>query len=113
MDIAEMRLPRWMAETQRLDRVENDLLRETNKVTEVSKKIQEMRLHWFEHVMRRDQGYVGRRLLAMDVPGRKRRARPKRRWMECKTDMEGKDLALEDIGDERNWKPLSRKGDPA
>ncbi|XP_068226378.1 uncharacterized protein [Palaemon carinicauda] len=78
MDVAEMRMLRWMVGTTRLDKVRNDLVRVTTKVTEVSKKIQGKRLHWFEQVMRRDQEYVGRRMLEMDVPGRRRRGRPKR-----------------------------------
>ncbi|XP_068240065.1 uncharacterized protein [Palaemon carinicauda] len=68
INVAEMRMLRWMARITRLAKVRNYLVRGTTKVTEVSKKIQEKRLHWFEHVMRRDQEYVGRRMLDMDVP---------------------------------------------
>ncbi|XP_068210310.1 uncharacterized protein [Palaemon carinicauda] len=99
---------------KRLDKVRNDLVRGTTTVTDVSKKIQEKRLHWFGNVMRRDQDYVGRRLLEMNVPCRRRRGRPKRRWMACLTaDMEEKDLILEDIGGRRNWKLLSINSGPA
>ncbi|XP_068217884.1 uncharacterized protein [Palaemon carinicauda] len=112
MDVVEIRMLRWMAGIMRLYKVRNDLERGTTKVTEVSKKIQEKRLHWFGHVMRRDPEYVGRRMLEVDVPGR--RGRPKRRWMECvTTDVEEKDLTVEDIGDRRTWKRLSRNSDPA
>ncbi|XP_068227756.1 uncharacterized protein [Palaemon carinicauda] len=115
MDVAEMRMLRWMAGITRLDKVRNDLIRGTTRVTEMSKKIREKRLYWFGHIMRRNQKYVGRRLLEMDVPGRRRRRRrPMRRWLECVTaDMEEKDHSVEDIGDRRNWKRLSRKSDPA
>ncbi|XP_068234200.1 uncharacterized protein [Palaemon carinicauda] len=112
MNIAGMRMLRWMAGITRLDKVMTDLLRGTTKVTEVSKKIQENRLHWFGDVMRRDQGYVGRRMLDMDVPGRRRSGRPKRRWMECVTpDMEEKDLTMEDIGYRITLKRLPRNND--
>ena len=62
---------------------------------------------------RREEGYVGKRMMEMVVPGRRKRGRPRRRWM---------DLAREDIkrvgakeGDEVNrekWKILSCCGDP-
>ena len=114
MDVAEMRMLRWMTGVTKLDRIRNDFVRGTTKVTEVSRKIQEKRLNWFGHVMRKDQEYVGRRLLEMEVPGRRRRGRPKKRWMECITaDMEEKDLAVEDVEDRGHWKRLSRNSDPA
>ncbi|XP_068245393.1 uncharacterized protein [Palaemon carinicauda] len=113
MDVEEMRMLRWMTGTTRLDKVRNNLVRGTTKVTEVSNKILEKRLHWFEHV-RRDQEYVGRRMLDMDVPGKRMRGRPKKRCMECvTTDMGEKDLTVEDIRDKRSWKRLSRSSDPA
>ncbi|XP_068210295.1 uncharacterized protein [Palaemon carinicauda] len=100
MNVAEMRMLRWMAGITRLDKVRNDLARGTTEVTEVSKKIQEKRLHRFRLVMRRDQEYVWRKMLDMGVQGRKRRGRPKRRGMECvRADMEEKDPTMEDIGD--------------
>ena len=33
-------------------------------------------------VMRRDEVYVGKRVTRMDVEGRRRKGRPKRRWMD-------------------------------
>lgn len=39
--------------------------------------------------MRSDKGYVGRRMLNMDLPGRRKRGRPKRRFMDAvKEDMQ-------------------------
>ncbi|XP_068245437.1 uncharacterized protein [Palaemon carinicauda] len=114
MDFAEMRMLRWMAGITRLDKVRNDLVSRTTKVAEVSKKIQENALYWFGHVTRRDQEYIGRRMLDMDVPGKMRRRRQKRRRMECVTaDMEVKDLTEEVVGDRRSWKRLSRNSNPA
>ncbi|XP_068206233.1 uncharacterized protein [Palaemon carinicauda] len=114
MEVAKMRMLRWSAGITRLDKVSSDLVMETTRITDVSKEIQEKRLHRFGHVMRGDQEYVGRRLLEMDVPGRRRMGRPKRMWRECViADMEGKYLTVEDIGDRRNWKQLSRNSHPS
>ena len=41
--------------------------------------VQERRLKWYGHVMRREEHYVGRRALVMKVHGRRKRGRPKRR----------------------------------
>ena len=46
----------------------------------MSSKMQERRLNWYGHVTRREDNYGGKRLLAMDAPGQRRRGRPKLRW---------------------------------
>ena len=49
---------------------------------EISKKVPESRLKWYGHVcivyLRREDDYVGKRV--MEVPRKRRRGRPKRRW---------------------------------
>ena len=40
---------------------------------EISKKVQESRLKWYGHVLRREEEYVGKRVMAMEVPGKRRR----------------------------------------
>ena len=35
------------------------------------------------HVQRRDSGDIGRRMLEMELPGRRPRGRPKRRYMDA------------------------------
>ncbi len=58
-------------------------MRDTAKVTHVSRKVQEARLRWFGHVMRRDEGSCERQIMEMEVEGRRRRGRPKTRWKDC------------------------------
>ena len=65
-----------------MDRIRNERIRGTTKVGEISKKVQESRLKWYGHVSRREDEYVGKRVLGMEVPGKRRRGRPKRRWMD-------------------------------
>ena len=45
-------------------------------------KVREARLRWVGHVQRRDSVY-GRRMLEMELPGRRRRGRPKRRFIDA------------------------------
>ena len=46
---------------------------------EITMKVQERRLKWYGHVMRREEHYVGGRVMLMQVPGRRKRGRPKRK----------------------------------
>ena len=79
----------------------------------MSKKVQERRLQWYGHVMRRDETYVGRRMMELEVQGRRGRGRPKRRWMDCmREDMREKQLAEEDVHDRTRWRRAVRNIDP-
>ena len=57
-------------------------MRGTTKVGENTKNVQERRFKWYGHVMRREEHYVGRRAMVMKVQGRRKRGRPKRRWLD-------------------------------
>ena len=37
---------------------------------EISKKVQESMSKWYGHVLRREDEYVGKRVMAMEVPGK-------------------------------------------
>ena len=39
----------------KLDRIRNERIRGTTKVGEISKKVQESRLKWYGHVLRREE----------------------------------------------------------
>ena len=43
------------------------------KVGEISTKVQESRLKWYGHVLRRANKYVGKRVMVMEMPGKKER----------------------------------------
>ena len=93
LDVAEMRMLRWMSGVTKLDRNRNERIRGTTKVGEMLKKVQESRLKWYGHVLRRDDEYVGKRVMAMEVPGKRRRGRPKRRRLDSiKNDLSEREL---------------------
>ena len=71
---------RWMSGVTKLDRIRNEIIRGTTKVGEISKKVQESRLKWHGHMLRREYEYVGKRVI--EVPGKRRRERSKRRWLD-------------------------------
>ena len=113
MEVAEMRMLRWMCGITRRDKIRNELIRGTVKVLEVSKKAQERRLKWFGHVMRREDDFVGKRVMNMEVEGRRRRGRPKFRWKDSiANDLKEKGLSEQDTQDRRRWRRLTSNSDP-
>ena len=59
-----------MSGVTKLDRIRNERIRGTTKVGEISKKVQESRLKWYGHVLGREEQYVGKRVVAMEVSGK-------------------------------------------
>ena len=57
LELAEMRTLRWMCGITKLDKIRNERI--TTKVGEIAKKVQERRLKWYGHVMRREEHCVG------------------------------------------------------
>ena len=53
----------------RKDKIRNEHIRSTVKVERLGMKMREGRLRWYAHVMRRDQEYVGRKMIEMELPG--------------------------------------------
>ena len=107
---------RWMSGVTKLDRIRNERIRGTTKVREISKNVQDStsRLKWYGHVLRREDEYVGKRVVAMEVPGKRRRGRPKRRWLDSiRNDLSERELSIrEDTQDRAKWRRLIRHIDP-
>ena len=53
LDVAEMRMLRWMSGVTKLDIIRNEIIRGTTKVGEISKEVQESRLNLYGHVEKR------------------------------------------------------------
>ena len=83
-----------MCGVTKLYKIRNERIRRTTKVGEITKKAQERRLKWFGHVIRREEHYVGSRMMVMKVQGIRKRGRPKRRWLDkVKDDIKEKGLS--------------------
>ena len=102
-----------MSGVTKLDRIRNERIRGTTKVGEMSKKVQERRLKWYGHVLRREDEYVAKRVVVLEVPGKRRRGRPNRRWWaNIKKDLSERELSGEKAQDRVQWRRLIRNIDP-
>ena len=63
----------------RKDKIRNDYMRGTAKIANLGDKLWDAKLRWYGHVKRREESYVGKRMMEMAVPGRSKRERPRRR----------------------------------
>ena len=59
---------------------------------------------WYGHVRWKDDGYIGRRMLRMELSGKRKWVRPKRRFMDVvKDDMAEVEVTEDDTEDRSNW----------
>ena len=70
MEVAEMKMLRFAIEVTRKDKIKSEYIRDTVKIERLGMKMREGRLRWYGDVMRRDQEYVGRRMMKMELPER-------------------------------------------
>jgi len=73
----EMRLVRWMCGITLKDRLPSKELRERLRIDDIALVLQQNRLHWYGHVLRKDDDWV-KKSMEYKVEG----PRPKRTWRE-------------------------------
>ena len=111
MEVAEMRTWRFVMRVTRKGKNRNENIRGTVKVERLGMEMRKGRLRWYGHVMR-EQEYVRRRVMKMELPGRWKRGRLKRRFLDgVKEDME-KVGAREDIENRTLWRNVIRVATP-
>ena len=61
------------------------------------------------HVLGREEEYVCKRLMVMEVQGKRRRGRPKRRWLDnIRNDLSERELSGEVAQGQVKWRHLTR-----
>ena len=107
MEAAEMKMLRFAMGVMRKDKIRNAYIRSTLKAEQLGMKMREGRLRWYGHIMRRDQEYVGRKMMEMELPGKRRRGRPKRRYLEVVKEDIGEVGAKDtDVEDRKVWRMM-------
>ena len=113
MEVAEMKMLRFSMGVTRKDKIRNGYMRSTVKIERLGMKMREGRLRWYGHLMKRGQEYVGRKMMEMELPGKRRRRRPKRRFLDVvKKDMGEIGAKETDVEDRKVWRMMIRCGHP-
>ena len=113
MEVAEMKMLRFAMGVTRKDKIRNEHIRSTVKVERLGMKMREGRLRWYGHVMRRDQEYVGRKMMEMELPEKRRRGRPKRKFLDVvKEDMGEVGAKETNVKDRKMWRMMICCGHP-
>ena len=71
MEVAELKKVKCALEVTRKDKIKNEYVRGTAKISKLDDKLWNARLRWYRHVKRREEGYVEKRMMEMAVPGRR------------------------------------------
>ena len=94
-------------------KIRNEYRRGTAMVERLGMKMTEGRLRWYGHVMRRYQEYVRRKIIEMELPGKRKKGRPKRRFLDVvKEDMEEVGARETDVENRMLWRNIKRCGYP-
>ena len=113
LEVAEMKMLRFELGVTRMDKIRNSLIRGSLRVAPIGNKVREARLRWYGHVKRRDIDYVGQKVLRMELPGKRKKGRPKRRYMDALVeDMKAAGVQERDTQDRIKWRQSIRCGDP-
>ena len=111
MQVAEIKILRWSLGITRKNRIRNEEIQRIVEVGDITEKIQESRLRWLGHVVRRNDEYVGKRIRRMHV-GRKKRDRLRRRWEDrIKEDMKERRISKSKAWNRCEWGRKIRTGD--
>ena len=109
----EMRMLRRIVGVTLMNKEKNEKISKECGVAGIKLKMREARLRWFGHVERRGRGV--KRAMQMEVDGsRRRRGRPKKRWIDgVMKDMEEVKMTREKAVDRGVWKRRTRTADPS
>ena len=107
---AEMRMVRWMCGIKLKDRLPSKELRERLGVDDIALVLQQNRLHWYGHVLRKDDDDWVKKCMEHQVEGSRPRGRPKKTWKEVvREDCQARKLNKEDAMDRCKWRKVIKE----
>ena len=108
MKLAKVRMLRFAIGVTKKDKIRLEISIYV-KVEPLEMKLREGRLQWYGHVTRGDQAYIRRRVIEMELPGKKKRGRPKRRFLDAvKENMKEVVAKKTDVKNRTLWKSIFR-----
>ena len=109
IEVAEMKMLRFAMGVTRKDKIRNEYISSTVKVGRLGIIMREGRLRWYGHVMKRDQEYVRRKMMEMELPEKEKRE-TKEILDVVKEDMGEVGAKETDIEDRKVWRMMIRCG---
>ena len=104
LNSAEMRMLRWARGKTRLDHIRNEDIRKEAHVKPVETFLENKRLKWFGHCLRREPNHICAKSLRLEVSGRRSRGRPRKRWRDnIQADMKKYRLTEDMAQDRKYW----------
>jgi len=106
---AEMRMVKWMCRTRikLKDRFPSKELRERLGIDDIALVLQQTRLRWYGHVLRKEDDDWVKKCMEYETEGPRHRGRPKRTWREVvQKDCQTRKLNKEDDMDRSKWRKL-------
>ena len=105
LETTEMRMLRRIRGVTLRDRMRSADIRRELGVERITSKIRTARLRWFGHVKRMDEDTWVKRVMEMEVEGRRARGRPTMRWMDnIREDMRMRGVREEEAKDRSRWR---------
>jgi len=108
---AEVRMVRWMCNVKVKDRVLSNDLRERLGIDDRILILQQNRLRWYGHVLRKEDNDWVKKCMEYEVEGSRPRGTPKKTWREVmQKDCQARNLNRENAMDRGRWKKLIKIG---
>ena len=103
---------RWIRGKARKDHVRNQSIQEDAKVCQMSTFLRQKRLNLYGHIRRREEDNLSRKIMDMVVPGKRRRGRPRRRWIDNNREDMSKYELTADMTENRQYRNMMVKNGP-
>ena len=105
---AEMRMVRWMCGIKLKNRLPSKELRERLGIDDIALVLQQNRLHWYGHVLRKEDDDWVKKCMEYEVQGPRPRGRPKRTWREVvREDCHAPEMNKVDAIDHCKWRRMT------
>ena len=80
--VAELKMLRFSLKVMKMDKIKNKFIQGIAQVRQIRDKVREARLRWYGHMQRWNAEYTGKRMLCLELSGKRRRGRLKIRFMD-------------------------------
>jgi len=106
---AEMKMVRLICGIKLQDRVPSKRLRERLRLDDIISVLQQNRLQWYGHVLRKEVNDWMKKCMEYEADGARPRGRPKKSWSEIVgKDFQARRFNREDTMDPNRWKKQIR-----